>query len=69
MLAGSQYLCSNRGNILDPCLYRHNSITQGREYTLLCIPTLIVFKDGKEVHRMSGALDEANLTQLVSQFI
>ncbi len=33
------------------------------------IPTLIFFKDAKEVHRVSGALDEATLTQTVSQLI
>jgi thioredoxin 2 len=33
------------------------------------IPTLMVFKNGQEVHRVSGALDEASLSQMVSQFI
>jgi len=33
------------------------------------IPTLIVFKGAKEIHRVSGALDEASLTQLVAQFV
>ena len=32
------------------------------------IPTLIVFKDGKEVHRISGALDATSLASLVRQF-
>ena len=32
------------------------------------IPTLIVFKDGKEVHRISGALDATSLASLVKQF-
>ena len=32
------------------------------------IPTLIVFKNGQEVHRMSGALDEASIAQLTAQF-
>jgi len=31
------------------------------------IPTLIVFKDGKEIHRASGALDVNSLHSLVSQ--
>ena len=33
------------------------------------IPTIIVFKDGKEVNRVSGALDNANLERLVSGYI
>jgi len=33
------------------------------------IPTLVIFKDSKEIHRVSGALDEPSLNKLVSQFI
>ena len=33
------------------------------------IPTIIIFKGGKEVHRVSGALDERSMTNLVSQFL
>ncbi len=33
------------------------------------IPTIIIFKDSKEVHRVSGALDEVSINQLVSQFV
>ncbi len=33
------------------------------------IPTIIVFKDGKEINRVSGALDNANLERLVSGYI
>ena len=40
----------------------------GARFGIRSIPTLIIFKDGKEVHRVSGALDENSLTQLVSQF-
>jgi thioredoxin 2 len=40
----------------------------GARFGIRSIPTLIIFKDGKEVHRMSGALDEVSLNQLVSQF-
>lgn len=40
----------------------------GARFGIRSIPTLIIFKDGKEVHRASGALDENSLTQLVSQF-
>lgn len=41
----------------------------GARFGIRSIPTLIVFKEGKEVHRISGALDESNLSQLVAQFI
>jgi len=41
----------------------------GARFGIRSIPTLIVFKNGKEVHRVSGALDEANLSNLASQFI
>jgi hypothetical protein len=29
----------------------------------------MIFKDAKEVHRISGALDEDSLNNLISQFI
>ena len=41
----------------------------GARFGIRSIPTLMVFKDGKEVHRVSGALDETNLSKLVSSFI
>jgi len=41
----------------------------GARFGIRSIPTMIVFKDGKEVHRVSGALDENSLNQLVSQFL
>lgn len=41
----------------------------GARFGIRSIPTMIVFKDGKEVHRISGALDENSLNQLVSQFV
>ncbi|WP_373035761.1 thioredoxin TrxC [Sulfurimonas sp.] len=41
----------------------------GARFGIRSIPTLIVFKNGKEVHRVSGALDEASLSNLASQFI
>ena len=40
----------------------------GARFGIRSIPTLIVFKDGREVHRVSGALDASSLTSLVSQF-
>ena len=41
----------------------------GGRFGIRSIPTLMIFKNGKEVHRVSGALDETNLRQLVSQFL
>ena len=41
----------------------------GARFGIRSIPTMIVFKNGKEVHRVSGALDENSLNQLVSQFL
>jgi thioredoxin 2 len=41
----------------------------GARFGIRSIPTLMIFKDGKEVHRMAGAVDETNLTQLISQFL
>ena len=41
----------------------------GARFGIRSIPTLMVFKDGKEVQRVSGALDETNLNRLISQFI
>lgn len=41
----------------------------GARFGIRSIPTLMIFKDGKEVHRVSGALDEVSLNNLVSQFI
>ncbi len=40
----------------------------GARFGIRSIPTLMIFKDSKEVHRVSGALDETSLSQLVSQF-
>jgi len=41
----------------------------GARFGIRSIPTLMVFKNGKEVERVSGALDETNLNRLISQFI
>jgi len=40
----------------------------GARVGIRSIPTLIVFKEGKEVHRVSGALDATSLSTLVKQF-
>jgi len=41
----------------------------GARFTIRSIPTLIIFKQGKEVHRVSGALDETALINLVNQYL
>jgi thioredoxin 2 len=41
----------------------------GSRFGIRSIPTIIVFKNSKEVHRVSGALDEASLNKLVTQFM
>jgi len=41
----------------------------GARFGIRSIPTLMIFKDGKEVHRISGTLDETTLSSLVSRFI
>ncbi|MBT5934924.1 thioredoxin TrxC [Sulfurimonas sp.] len=46
-----------------------NEQNLGARFGIRSIPTLIVFKDGKEVNRVSGALDESNLIKLVNSFI
>ncbi|SFV63283.1 Thioredoxin [hydrothermal vent metagenome] len=43
--------------------------TPGARMSIRCIPTLIAFKNAKEVKYISGAPDETSLKQLVSQFI
>ena len=40
-----------------------------RRFNIQSIPTLIVFKDGIEVQRVSGALDANNLQQLVNSHL
>ena len=46
-----------------------NEQNLGARFNIRSIPTIIIFKNGQEVHRVSGALDENSLKQLVSQFI
>jgi len=41
----------------------------GARFGIRSIPTLIIFKQGKEVHRVSGALDETALINLVNQYL
>ncbi len=41
----------------------------GAKYAIRSIPTLIVFIDGVEVERVSGALDESSLKSLVNKHL
>ena len=43
--------------------------TLGSKYHIMSIPTLVVFKNGVEVKRISGALDPLKLSNLVNEFI
>lgn len=43
--------------------------TLGAKYAIQSIPTLAVFKNGKEVERLSGALDAAKLQSWVRQYL
>jgi thioredoxin 2 len=39
------------------------------KFAIRSIPTLIIFKNGMEVNRISGALDQASLKQFVNSAI
>ena len=41
----------------------------GARFNIRSIPTLIIFKDGKEVERISGALDESSLNALTQKYV
>jgi len=41
----------------------------GAKYAIRSLPTLIVFKGGVEVERVSGALDESSLKSLVNKHL
>jgi len=43
--------------------------TLGSKYHIMSIPTLIVYKNGVEVKRVSGALDPLRLSALVNEFV
>ena len=43
--------------------------TLGSKYHIMSIPTLVVFKNGVEVKRVSGELDPLRLSNLVNDFI
>ena len=39
----------------------------GAKYNIRSIPTLVMYKNGIEIRRVSGALDEQNLTKFINQ--
>ncbi len=39
------------------------------EFAVMSIPTLIIFKDGKEVGRMTGFVPEAELTKKIKEYL
>jgi len=41
-----------------------NQTTAGK-YNIMAIPTVLIFKDGKELHRLPGVMPEAALKQLL----
>ena len=41
----------------------------GARFSVRSIPTLILFKDGREIHRLSGALSQEQLSSLVKQYL
>ncbi|MFA5233823.1 MAG: thioredoxin TrxC [Sulfurimonas sp.] len=41
----------------------------GARFGIRSIPTIIIFKNAKEVHRVSGVLDENSITNLLKSFI
>ncbi len=43
--------------------------TLGAQYSIQSIPTLVMFKNGKEVERLSGALSVGRLQSWVKQFV
>ena len=43
--------------------------TLGSKYYIMSIPTLVVFKNGVEVKRVSGALDPLRLSTLINEFV
>ena len=43
--------------------------TLGGKYHIKSIPTLVVYKNGVEVKRVSGALDPLRLSTLINEFI
>ena len=43
-----------------------NQVTAGK-YNIMAIPTVLIFKDGQELHRIPGVMPEAALKQLLDK--
>ncbi len=43
--------------------------TLGSKYSIKSIPTLVIYKNGLEVKRISGALDPLRLSNLIDEYI
>lgn len=46
-----------------------NEQNLGARFGIRSIPTIVIFKDSKEVHRVSGALDEATINKMITQYM
>lgn len=46
-----------------------NEQNLGARFGIRSIPTILVFKNSKEVHRVSGALDENSINSLAKKFM
>ena len=46
-----------------------NEQNLGARFGIRSIPTIIIFKDGKEKHRVSGALNESAIVDITNKFI
>ncbi|MDX9870983.1 MAG: thioredoxin [Clostridia bacterium] len=45
-----------------------NQKTAG-DYGVMSIPTVVIFKDGKEVNRMVGFVPKANIAKVIEQYL
>jgi thioredoxin 2 len=43
--------------------------TLGSKYNIKSIPTLVIYKNAREVKRVSGALDPLRLSNLINEYI
>lgn len=61
----SQIAEENEGKIVVGKLNVDDEDELSEEYNVSSIPTLVVFKDGKEVNRAVGAMPKASLEKLI----
>ncbi len=60
---------SFRGEVRFAKVNTEDQQSQGAQFNIRSIPTLILFKNGKEVDRVSGALEASQLTSWIRQKI